>query len=496
MIRQSAGQAHQISALPKDERIVVLIVDHPRRDLAGLVLVARALCASGRACALMPANLRFWELPAVLDRVDFVLLQNAVQGNEDMMALLAREGIPYGVLQSEGSVYFEEPGPDDAPMTRNDTLDGLILENAALRDRVAVFCAWTEWVADYLVHFGYFRPDQVAVTGTPRTDLLVAPLAGASRSLSASAGRYGRPLVMVNCTFTIANPRFVTPEQEISYAVRDSNGKFTRPFLEAYQHSARDALQGTVALTNDLAQRFPDVAFLVRPHPFESLDIYRETLLPLPNLHLDGSGSIEGWLLRADAVIHWCSSTAIEAAVVGIPALQPQWLPQIRRVPFADAASVACDTLEDLARHLEAIVAGRFTLSGEERARIDATVRRAFHMADGQAHRRVARAVLAALDRTGGRTGEAAGPPRDLPAVPQASLERWQASDKRFDAHDVHAILAAVDGASGAAAASPATALPVPGTQAGIFDPHFPAPQSVVLIPAAAACRAIPQDAS
>ncbi|MGZ8378124.1 MAG: surface carbohydrate biosynthesis protein, partial [Gemmatirosa sp.] len=40
----------------EDPRIA-LVVDHPQRDLGGIVLTALALCARGATCHLVPANI-------------------------------------------------------------------------------------------------------------------------------------------------------------------------------------------------------------------------------------------------------------------------------------------------------------------------------------------------------------------------------------------------------------------------------------------------------
>ena len=52
-------------------------------------------------------------------------------------------------------------------------------------------------------------------------------------------------------------------------------------------------MRDLVTLTNHLAERFPDAAFVYRPHPFERLETYKEMLGSHQNLHLVKEGSLE-----------------------------------------------------------------------------------------------------------------------------------------------------------------------------------------------------------
>ena len=88
-------------------RRVAIVVDHPMRDLAGLVLVASELCGRGVVCHLVPLNRQDAEIWAL--RPDFVLLNFLRRGaNEDFARRLHRAGIPFGLLDTEGGVWPSE----------------------------------------------------------------------------------------------------------------------------------------------------------------------------------------------------------------------------------------------------------------------------------------------------------------------------------------------------------------------------------------------------
>ena len=85
---------------------VALVVDHPQRDLAGLVLTAFELCRHGATCYLVPLNLQEREVWALAP--DFVLLNYARLPNERFAHRLTEARIGFGVLDTEGGVWPDE----------------------------------------------------------------------------------------------------------------------------------------------------------------------------------------------------------------------------------------------------------------------------------------------------------------------------------------------------------------------------------------------------
>ena len=73
-------------------------------------------------------------------------------------------------------------------------------------------------------------------------------------------------------------------------------------YIRDYGRTQRLALSGFVVMAGDLAERLPDITFVLRPHPFEDLEYYVGSLRELPNLHLSKEGTVDGWILRAVSV--------------------------------------------------------------------------------------------------------------------------------------------------------------------------------------------------
>lgn len=358
---------------------VALIVDHPARDLPGLVLLAVELCKTGVTCHLVSQNLatrEIWRLAP-----DFVLLNYYRKHKRDFYAALADAGIGLGVLDTEGGVFEDL-----------DEIDRLVVQDKAERSNVSCYCCWSPTVAQYLVGGDWFDAEQVFVTGCPKLDFLAERWKEVTLQNSPYASPYEKNLILVNSVFSAGNPGMISKEKQ-----REQLAKAFNLSLEesrAWQDRDMEGLRQLTSLTNSLARRFPQATFVYRPHPFERMETCQELLAQLENLHCVREGTVDGWLLRAKAVVQAGCSTAIEAGMAGVPALLPRWVPTCSPRPTVDEASIPFDTEEHLRQALTAILDGQFQSSEDHKRRLEGVIRDWFYKVDGRAYARVAKVIL------------------------------------------------------------------------------------------------------
>ncbi len=426
---------------------LALLVDNPNRDLPGLVLTAWELARRGACCLLVPMNLRQDELWALAP--DLVLLNHCKTIYRDLLQGLYRAGIAVAVLDSEGGVFSALPGDSPGPEIPALEEYGLsLLPDAELRRRLALFCAWTPAIARQAAGRGWYQPEQIVVTGNPRTDFYAHPWRKAALAAASHLHDYDDPLVLINCNFTLANPRFQSPEQEAELMIQRFS--YDRKFIMSWLAAQNEALAGMIALANHLARQLPGVTLVVRPHPFEGRQAYREGLAKLDNLHLDGRGTVDAWLLRARALVHWNSSTALEGCVLGVPALVPDWIPQHVRVPAVDRVSIFCSSPAELCGRLREIVEEGAGLPQHLEQAGAQVWEQTYHRLDGRAHQRLARALLERLEQQKGTVDleacrRLAGDGRGA----RRAAAAWDRSAKAFSREEVGVLLQAVQEASG-----------------------------------------------
>lgn len=369
-----------------------LSVNHPNRDLPGMVLVARTLVERGAEVYLVPKDLLRQE--ALYLKLDLVLLNYLRTTNERHARRLLEGGTALAVLDAEGGVmpsfdWFRVKLPRDEKLLKG----------------ISVFCSWGSHVAERAVGTGLFEASQVAVTGYPKMDFYREPFRGVVHDLTSELDRFTRPLVLINTRFSLVNPEFGSRDgQRMAFVKRFG---LADEEVARWQGIMEHAVTGMADTANQLARRFPEVTFVFRVHPFESEKPYSELLEPLPNLHLLREGGIEGWLLRADAVIHRCCSTAIEAGLVGIPSFSTRWIALHEEIESTECVSVPCDNFEALATAIGEVARGTFHIPHGVQAALEETIGRWFYRIDGQSHLRVAERLLSA-----------AAAPRAYPAVP------------------------------------------------------------------------------
>ena len=353
---------------------IALVVDNPLRDLAGLTLVAVELCRRGMTCYLVPLNRQPSELRALAP--DTVVLNYLRPGNDDLADSLAAADVATVVLDTEGGIF---PNLDWYGQT--------LPADAATRHRISAFCTWGPRMAEYAVTKGWFTPAQVVVTGTPRFDFYAPQWQPATVVDPAPFLDPHQPMVLINGNFPVANPRFQSPEQEATMLVERFG--HSPEAVAVWQEQQRTTLRGMVRVVNELGARFPGVNVAYRPHPFERLETYAPLLESRPNVALVRTGPVAGWIVHASAVIQRSCTTAVEAALAGVPALSPRWLPASTEMPAAEAVSIGCSSEAELIEMVDRAVAGALPADPDAAKALDDVVADWFLRIDGEAHRRV-----------------------------------------------------------------------------------------------------------
>lgn len=371
------GARHRAAATPAFQPHVAFVVDHPARDLGGLVLTAATLAQDGVVCHLVPLNLVQGQLWALAP--DLVVLNYARPGNAQLARQLLGAGIRVAVLDTEGAAW------EDC-----DAYGELLWTDPALLGALSVACMWGPTLARYLVTKGLLTAGQAIVTGCPRFDFYHPRW----HQVVTEGRSAARPSLLINTNFSFSNPRFASTARNWEQMERELGLSADR--LAALQEAETDALHGMITLAQRLAHDFPDCEVILRPHPFEDPAPYRAGCADGHRVTVDGSGPVQVRLLQARAVIQRSCSTAAEAAMAGVPTLSPQWLPAPLLIPFAEAVSVPCATYDELRAQLERIIPGGEVPAGQSEAAAR-FLPQWFGPLDGQAHRRVADAIRAHL---------------------------------------------------------------------------------------------------
>lgn len=369
-----------------DKPHVCLVVDNPLRDLEGLVLLARQLATRGARATLVPMYEQGFDVPAL--RPDLVLVNYTRPNNADLIKSYKRAGILVGVLDTEGI------GGKNADQFAN------MVKSAGCPELVDLYCVWGQSQYAAFLRQSTVAEDLLHATGCPRYDFCAPPWRAALPTPSVGAG-----YVLINTNFPTVNPRFSTgsSHEEESMVKAGFSREFARQFIADGAHAYRSVLD----MATKLARHFPDVEFVLRPHPFENINSY-DKFAALPNAKVIQSGTSLEWISGAHLLVHQNCSTAIEATMLSVEPLSMEWFntPALR----LDAATRVSRSAAGEAEMLELVRQGlenRLSpLPAETEAFRREIISDLYTAVDGSSSDRVSDVVLAAIAAP--RQGEAA----------------------------------------------------------------------------------------
>lgn len=276
-----------------------LIVDHPKRDLPGAVRIAQAAATRGHSSVLIPLYEQALDVPLL--GLDALVVNYARSTNLDLLRGYAAAGLPLLVLDTEGGILTEEGA--NSP-------EGLVhrIRDPAFASLISGYFFWGPRLREIFLNAKVLPKEQLIVTGCPRFDF-----AAQRWSEAIPYARHG--YVLVNANFPLVNPRFSTS------TAHERNTMISVGWEAGYVDRLIEEMKTLHGLYMDavasLATQLPELEFLVRPHPFENAQIYLDRFSALPNIRVDGSGSVLNVIRASRCVVHLNCGTATEAIMMG-----------------------------------------------------------------------------------------------------------------------------------------------------------------------------------
>ena len=182
--------------------------------------------------------------------------------------------------------------------------------------------AWGPWQGDFIRGKAPLYAKKVVETGHPRVDLTRRELRDFHKDDVEQISReYGR-FILLNSNFSFGNHFFgkggFVELLERSGKIRDEQH---HAFYVGLQHHQERLFEEFTASVKMLHERFPDMTILVRPHPSENHEHWREVLPQHDNIVVKHEGNVLPWLMAADVVIHSSCTTGVEAYLLERPVI-------------------------------------------------------------------------------------------------------------------------------------------------------------------------------
>jgi len=173
-------------------------------------------------------------------------------------------------------------------------------------------------------------PDDIPIhiTGNPRSDMLRPELRSFYEDEVKKLRKQYGDFILINTNFNHINA--YGPDMNLFKPVKRPGqkpafGRAARGMSRDYAEGLRDHKQAIFEhfknLIPQLAKAFPETNIVVRPHPTESHDVYKNIASRCERVYVTNEGNVVPWLMATKSVIHNGCTTGVEAYVMGVPAI-------------------------------------------------------------------------------------------------------------------------------------------------------------------------------
>lgn len=361
---------------------IAILVDNPLRDLPSCVLLAADL-AKKYDVFLLPTAQAATDVFRIAP--DLTLLNYLRVSNQALVQKMLACGLRYSVLDTEGGFFMKVPNSDENTYTMT------IVPDEQLRSKVAQFFIWGEELWNTLNSRGVYAHSELLCLGTPRMDFYHSSMAGYYAEQTKK-----KPMILVNTSFAGNNPKFSQKEIEMKMLVKKF--AYSHDFIEKFFADLDRAMYAYIDLTKYLAKEFPDVDILVRPHPFEKDEIYRQAFAQFPNVTVSCEGAVGDQIRQSKVLIHYECSTAIEAAFMQVPNFSLTEYRELRPMEHINLITDYRKDFTDISKAVRSVLDGEYKVSQAAIDNLKLIEDKIFFRVDGKAHERIASAIAQWMD--------------------------------------------------------------------------------------------------
>ena len=154
-----------------------------------------------------------------------------------------------------------------------------------------------------------FNLENIFVSGHPRFDLLKDNLNSVyKREANRIKSEFGK-FILVNTNFGLGNNL-----KGNEFIIKNYGSRF--PQIKKLIEYQSMQVNNFIKLCQEISY-FKDFNIILRPHPEENLELYKENLAAKENVFVLKEGSVIPWIMSSEVMIHHDCTTSIESAMLG-----------------------------------------------------------------------------------------------------------------------------------------------------------------------------------
>jgi surface carbohydrate biosynthesis protein len=191
------------------------------------------------------------------------------------------------------------------------------------------------------------KSDQdICATGWPRIDLWRSQFVPyLQKEVTAIKVKYGN-FILLSSNFGATSERMLNARlKDIKSSHVDEELK---QFLQKRNYYFFQAFLNYIELIRQIVKHRPNLNIVIRPHPADDHQGWRDSLKGISNVHIVYQGELSPWLYGSQGLLHYGCTSGIQAALAGIPSLVYQRPTGSLGEPVSFAVSNQATTLEEV----------------------------------------------------------------------------------------------------------------------------------------------------
>jgi surface carbohydrate biosynthesis protein len=184
------------------------------------------------------------------------------------------------------------------------------------------FFAWGQWQTGVILDKAPQAAGKVIPVGHPRLDLTRKELRGFyDDDVKRLRDQYGR-FILINTSFSLYN-HFRGKKAKVELLgkagkIADEN---QREFYVRLAEFKKQLFYAFADMVVAMHERFPQTMIILRSHPSEDHDYWRQTLPDSENIQVVHEGTVLPWLMAAEVMIHNSCTTGVEGYLLERPVI-------------------------------------------------------------------------------------------------------------------------------------------------------------------------------
>lgn len=224
---------------------------------------------------------------------------------------LKDRGFTLCLIHAEGGIYYKEISTSIESMFNKIALD-FIDYNFVFGDEIK----------ENIIKVNGVNFDKKShVTGEPRFDLLKPKYQSFfNTEINNIKNIYGE-FILINTSFSAANPKIGFEVLRNYWLNEPTSSEKAKELLMFKMEFFKKVLADYLIAIKTLSLKFPNLNFIVRPHPSESLQVYQNKFGKNKNVFVTNKDNVASWIMSSKGVIHYDCTTGIEALLANKPVI-------------------------------------------------------------------------------------------------------------------------------------------------------------------------------